>query len=118
MAAAKKTSKHLKMVARWNLRQVMAEHGMFQTSDLVEPLHERGIELSRQMVHRVVTKTPQRINVDLLAALCDIFDCTPNDLIEMRHEQVVSRAPAVTEAGPGIGDLRPIRARVRRPDSE
>jgi DNA-binding Xre family transcriptional regulator len=101
-------------VIRWNLRQVMAENGMFQTSELVEPLRQRGVEMSRQMVHRVVTKAPQRINVDLLAALCDIFDCTPNDLLELRHEQV-RQAPAVGDTGPGIGDLRPIRARVRRP---
>ncbi|MEV0283507.1 helix-turn-helix transcriptional regulator [Kribbella sp. NPDC050820] len=108
-----------KTVIRWNLRQVMAENGIFQTSDLVEPLRQRGVEISRQMVHRVVTKTPQRINVDLLAALCDILDCTPNDLLELRHEQARS-APAAGETGPGtgpgIGDLRPVRARVRRPD--
>lgn len=103
-----------KMVARWNLRRLMAEQGMFATSDLLEPLHERGVELSRQMIHRVVTKTPQRINLDLLAALCDILDCTPSDLIEMRVEHVAEPA-AVNETGPGIGSLRPIRAKVRRP---
>ena len=70
---------------RWHLRQVMATRGMFQTTDLIEPLRERGIELSRQMIHRVVTKTPQRINTDLLAALCDIVDCTPNHLLERSH---------------------------------
>jgi DNA-binding Xre family transcriptional regulator len=111
-------SEGARMVIRWNLRQVMAENGMFATTDLLEPLHQRGVEISRQMVHRVVTKTPQRINVDLLAALCDILDCTPNDLLEVRQEQI-RQAPAVGEtgpgAGPGIGDLRPIRARIRRP---
>jgi DNA-binding Xre family transcriptional regulator len=103
-----------KMVAHWNLRQLMAEQGMFATSDLLEPLHKRGVELSRQMIHRVVTKTPQRINLDLLAALCDILVCTPNDLIEMRIEQVPAPA-AANETGPGIGNLRPIRAKIRRP---
>lgn len=103
-----------KTVIRWNLRQFMAENGMFATTDLVEPLHQRGVEISRQMVHRVVTKAPQRINLDLLAALCDILGCTPNDLLELRHEQV-RQAPAVNDSGAGIGDLRPIRAKVRRP---
>ena len=102
-------------VVRWNLRQLMAENGMFATTDLLEPLHQRGIEISRQMVHRVVTKTPQRINVDLLAALCDILSCTPNDLLELQQEQI-RQAPAAGQTGPGIGDLRPVRARVRRPD--
>lgn len=106
-----------KAVIRWNLRQRMAENGMFATTDLVEPLHERGVELSRQMVHRVVTKTPQRINVDLLAALCDILGCTPNDLLEVGHEQV-QQTPAVNDAGPGIGELRPVRARIRRPKDQ
>lgn len=99
---------------RWNLRQLMAAKGMFQTTDLLEPLHDRGVELSRQMVHRIVTKTPQRINTDLLAALCDILDCTPNDLLELRVEE--QRPRAVNDHGPGIGELRPVRARIRRPE--
>ena len=103
-----------RLAMRWHLRQVMASRGMFQTTDLIEPLRERGIELSRQMIHRVVTKTPQRINTDLLAALCDILDCTPNDLLELQIEQV-RPAPAVNDHGPGIGELRPIRTTVRRP---
>jgi len=100
---------------RWHLRQVMATRGMFQTTDLIEPLRERGIELSRQMIHRVVTKTPQRINTDLLAALCDILDCTPNDLLELHIEQV-RPAAVVNDRGPGIGDLRPLRTTLRRPE--
>ena len=103
-----------KLSMRWNLRQLMAAKGMFQTTDLMEPLHERGIELSRQMVHRIVTKMPQRINTDLLAALCDILDCTAADLLEL-HVEEERQVPAVNDRGPGIGDLRPLRARVRRP---
>ena len=104
-----------KLSMLWHLRQLMAAKGMFQTTDLVEPLRERGIELSRQMVHRIVTKPPQRINTDLLAALCDILDCTPSDLLEL-HVEEQRRAPAVNDGGPGIGELRPVGARVRRPD--
>ena len=104
------------MTLRWNLRQLMAENGMFATTDLLEPLHERGIELSRQMIHRIVTKTPQRINLDLLAALCDILGCTPTDLLE--PVRIAAAAPvAVNQTSAGIGDLRPIRATIRRPTS-
>ena len=66
---------------------------------------------------RIATKPPQRINLDLLAALCDILSCTPNDLLELVAEQV-REAPAVNDSGPGIGDLRPIRATIRRPDNQ
>jgi len=103
-----------RIVMQWNLRQVMAARGIFQTSDLVPLLAERDIHLSRQFVHRLVTKTPQRVNMDVLAALCDILDCEPNDVLQPVVEavQVVKTG---TDAGPGIGDLRPIRARIRRP---
>lgn len=98
----------------WNLRQVMASAGMFKTTDLVEPLAARGIEISKQMIHKVVTGTPQRINVELLASLCDILDCTPNDLLELTYEQ--KPAPRVPAGTAGIGDLRPVRATIRRPE--
>src|SRR6266702_2361327 len=68
---------------RWNLRKLMAAADMFQTSDLVPLLAERGISLSREQVFRLVTQPPQRLSMDTLAALCDILGCAPNDLIEI-----------------------------------
>ncbi|WP_243073682.1 helix-turn-helix transcriptional regulator [Microbacterium sp. SS28] len=102
---------------QWNLRQVMADRGMFQTSELVPLLEDRGIHLTREHVYRLVTKTPQRLNTEVLVALCDALGCTPTDLIT---PVVVATATARTgtagEGGPKIGDLRPVRARIRRPD--
>jgi DNA-binding Xre family transcriptional regulator len=103
------------VVMHWSLRQVMATRGLFQTSDLIPLLEERQIHLSRQGVHRLVTKTPQRVNIDLLAALCDILDCTPDDLLQPSLEASQEAVTATGETGPGIGDLRPIRAQIRRP---
>ena len=71
-----------KMGIRWNLRRLMADRGMFQTTDLVPRLAERGIHLSREQVLRLVSQLPQRLSPDALAAMCDILDCTPNDLID------------------------------------
>ena len=99
-----------RIVMQWNLRQVMAARGIFQTSDLVPMLAERDVHLSRQFVHRLVTKTPQRVNMEVLAALCDLLDCEPNDLLQPVVE-TVKVAKTGTDAGPGIGDLRPIRPR-------
>lgn len=103
---------------RWRLRQVMAERGLFQTSELVPLLAERDIHLSRQYVHRLVTKPPQRVNIDLLAALCDILECTATDLLELHVDEARTPRAAAGEHGPGIGDLRPIRAQVRRPGQD
>ncbi len=98
----------------WKLRQVMAAREMFATSDLVPLLAQRGVSLSRQYVHRLVTTPPQRINTDLLAALCDILECTAADLLELQVNE--ERQPkALGDSGPGIGELRPIRANLRRP---
>ena len=43
---------------RWNFRAVMAQNGLFATSDLVPLLAKRGVVLSREQVYRLVTKTP------------------------------------------------------------
>ena len=103
-----------RIAMQWNLRQVMASRAIYQTSELVPMLAERGVNLSREHVYRLVTKTPQRLNMEILAALCDILDCEPNDLLQPVVE-TLSVAKTGTDAGPGIGDLRPIRAKIRRP---
>lgn len=66
----------------WHLRMRMAEHGLFATTDLVPLLADRGVVLSAAQVYRLVTQTPERLSLRTLMALCDILDCTPNDLVE------------------------------------
>ena len=39
-----------------------------------------GISLSASQVHRLVTGTPGRLSLPVLAALCDILDVTPRGL--------------------------------------
>jgi len=99
------------MGIRWNLRLRMAEKGMFQTSDLVPLLAERGVHLSREQVFRLVTQPPQRLSMDTLAALCDILGATPNDLIEVRAVNV-QVAKAAGGARPAPSARRTV---VRRP---
>jgi DNA-binding Xre family transcriptional regulator len=105
-----------KMGYHWHLRQVMATRGMFQTSDLVPLLAERGIHLSREQVYRLVTQPPQRLSMDSLAALCDILGCGVQELIEVTVvEQTVRKTGT---AGPSAGSAAPRvqRATIRRPD--
>ena len=102
-----------KMGVRWHLRELMAAEGMYMTSDLGPLLAERGVELSREQVYRLVTQQPERLNVYVLAALCDILGCTPNDLVEPVVENATARKKAA--AGGTTADvrgLRPKRARV------
>ena len=42
----------------WHLRRLMAERGMFVTTDLGPLLAMRGVCLSRGQVYRLVTRTP------------------------------------------------------------
>jgi DNA-binding Xre family transcriptional regulator len=101
------------MVFEWNLRRVMAEHGHFQTTDLVPLLAEHGVQLSREQVYRLVTTQPQRLNMEVLVALCNIYGCTPSDLISLARAE--RRARETGEHGNAAVDVRPIRAAIRRP---
>ena len=95
---------------RWHLRRLMAEAGMFATTDMVPPLADRGITLSREQVYRLVTGVPERLSLPVLAALCDILDCGPGDLIEP------VRKPARKDgAGRGARAAAPAGARAGHP---
>jgi DNA-binding Xre family transcriptional regulator len=103
-----------KMGFTWRLRDLMADHQMFHTSDLIPHLAERGITLSREQVFRLVTQPPQRLSMDTLVALCDILDCTPNDLIE----PAVVNKQVRKAAGEKAAKSEPIATRrsvIRRP---
>jgi DNA-binding Xre family transcriptional regulator len=95
---------------RWHLRAVMAQKGLFATSDLVPLLASRGVVLSREQVYRLVTKTPQRLNLVTLGALCDIFECSPNELIEpLKGAQL---QPTKAPGRAAVAPIRPKRARI------
>ncbi|MFV5996200.1 helix-turn-helix domain-containing protein [Streptomyces sp. NPDC056231] len=54
---------------RWRLRELMAARGMFTVTELMPHLSERGITLSASQVHRLVSGTPERLSMPVLAAL-------------------------------------------------
>lgn len=88
----------------WHLRAKMAERGMFATTDLQPLLAERGVAISREQTYRLVTGQPQRLSMATLIALCDILECTPNDLIE--SSIVEASAKKVS------GEVVPLKSRV------
>ncbi|OOK65369.1 cro/C1-type HTH DNA-binding domain protein [Mycobacterium kansasii] len=102
-----------KMGYQWRLRALMAQRELYQTTDLVPLLAERGVILSREQVFRLVTAPPQRLSMDVLAALCDILKCSPNDLIEIEtvNQSVKKAAGDTSQVVP-----KARRTTVRRPD--
>ncbi|MBT2401473.1 helix-turn-helix transcriptional regulator [Streptomyces sp. ISL-100] len=106
-----------KLDYRWHLRKVMADRGMFSTTDLLPALKERGIVLSTSQVYRLVVERPERLSLKILMALLDILDCAMDDLIEPIAGAGAATKPKKAAAGgtavsDGVGDLRPKRARI------
>ena len=104
---------------RWHLRLKMAERGMFATTELRPLLAERGVVLSREQVYRLVTGVPERLSLRTLAALCDILDCSPADLVEPVAGPAAASTPRPgrlairpAAAAGGAKELRPVRARI------
>ena len=94
----------------WHLRRLMAERGLFQTTGLVPLLAERGVALSREQVYRLAAKVPERLSLQVLAALCDALDCQPGDLIECSRQAGASRRARVA---PDQGQPPPRLRRAR-----
>lgn len=104
----------------WHLRKLMSEHGMHTTAALVPLLADRGVVMTATQVYRIVTGEPERLNMRLLSALCDIFACTPNDLIEpyvvatsTRRRKAAGEAAPAPRAG---SKNRPRRATITTAD--
>ena len=104
-----------KMSYDWRLRNLMADRGMFQTSDLAGPLAERGVSLSREQLWRLVSQPPQRLSLDVLAAIRDILDCGPSDLIQVRVQNASVPKTGTGPTGPTGLAPTPLRTTVRRP---
>jgi DNA-binding Xre family transcriptional regulator len=98
----------------WRLRILLAEKGIFNSKPLVALLAEHGIRLSDSQVWRLVTGKPERLNVQVLVVLCEILDCTPNDLIRVVEHSAQARLERRSAAQAGAGDIVPKRARIRR----
>ncbi len=94
---------------RWHLRRLMADRDMYATTDLRPLLAERGVVLSREQVYRLVARTPERLSLATLAALCDILGCQPGDIVEPVTAAVAGPRAGQAEPAPLP---RPRRARV------
>lgn len=107
-----------KLDYKWNLREVMATRGMFNTTDIRPHLAERSINLSPTQIWRLVTEKPERLSLKVLVALMDILDCAMDDLIEPiavsgRRAKAVGETPGAEASGEsGVGTFRPKRARI------
>jgi DNA-binding Xre family transcriptional regulator len=94
----------------------MRELNFSTTAELVPLLAERGVNLSRMQVYRLVMQEPQRLSLDLLAALCDILSCTPNDLIKVSVvNQQTRKLVGESETRGTKRRIQPVKARIRRP---
>ncbi|SCK62354.1 MULTISPECIES: helix-turn-helix domain-containing protein [unclassified Streptomyces] len=99
----------------WHLRKVMADRGLFSTTDLIPLLDKRGITLSSSRVYRLVVERPAAQPEDP-HGLLDILNCTMEDLIEPTAAAgagTATRTKKAVGAEAGVDDLRPKRARIR-----
>jgi DNA-binding Xre family transcriptional regulator len=56
-------------------------------------------QLSRPQVYRVVHQRPERVSLQLIAALCDILSCGVDDLVTVTATDV-RRRKASSQAAP------------------
>ena len=84
----------------WRLAELMAARGMHNSTDLIPLLVERGIELSRPQVYRVVHQRPERVSLQMIAALCDILGCGVEDLVTVTAADVRRRKASAAATVP------------------
>ena len=97
----------------WRLAELMAARGMHNSTDLIPLLVERGIQLSRPQVYRVVHQRPERVSLQLIAALCDILSCGVDDLLGVTATDVRRRKASASAETTRLTVPSPPAARMR-----
>lgn len=97
----------------WRLRPLMAQKGIYTAGELAPHLAEHGVRLSASQVWRLVTGKPERLNVHTLMVLCEILECTPNDLIERVELPQTARLRRRAGGERKVADIDPKPARIR-----
>lgn len=69
------------LVPGWNLQAQMNRRGLRFAASLHSELLKKGLTISASSVSRMVQHKPKHLDLDTLAALCDVLRCTPNDLL-------------------------------------
>lgn len=103
----------------WRLRELMAARGITTISDLIPHFADRGISLSDSQLYRLLSGTPERINLTLLGAILDVLDCSFEELVPVTVTATESRTRATgtndAAALARTDGIRPAQARIHRP---
>lgn len=95
----------------WRLRPLLAERGVYSAAELAPLLAEHGVRLCDSQVWWLYTGKPERLNLHTLMVLCEILQCTPNELIVGRaaRQGAAVKRSAPPAGSPGLPTLRPSR---------
>jgi DNA-binding Xre family transcriptional regulator len=104
----------LKLDYEWRLRPLLADRGIYTAPQLGPHLERYGIRLSDSQVYRLLTGKPERLNLRVLMALCELLDCSPSELIRPVEASAPTLAERKAAAAAGVdADLLPKPARIR-----
>lgn len=69
------------LVIGWRLQEVAARNGFRFAKDLHAAVVRAGYSVSAASIARLFYGAPSHLNLQLLAVLCEVLSCTPNDLL-------------------------------------
>lgn len=81
----------------WRLNDLMAQQKIMSLNDLHAQLECNEYKISKAQLRRLVAQSPQRVELELLAALCRVLECSVGELlyqgvfemaIQQTHEDV------------------------------
>lgn len=104
------------MKMTWNLRMLCAQKGLWTGAALNRCLGERlGLSLTSQTISNLMSKSPKRISLNVLLALCVALDCTPNDLLKVDGTITQKSARSLVEDIVAANQSKARRRRRRDP---
>lgn len=114
-----KIDTNFKKKTGWALLMLMSKYKIRTAAQLRRKLMEYGIEMTSIHLSRLINERPNRLNIELLDAFCNMFECTPNDLLPF--EDVVQteepvEANSIEKVKPQPSKVVPFKKKEQKPE--
>lgn len=78
----------------WNLDNLLYQKKILKVTEFQDGMRQHGVSLSYAQAHALANEQPLRVTLRVVLAICQLLDCSVNDLIVIRKRSGEQAEPS------------------------